>query len=326
MRNPSLVLAGLLLGLAAPGLSQTSTDADLARAKAGSLAAMVKVGEAYRTGNGIGQNYTEAFRWLSLASAKGSAKATRLLGEMYDSGNGVTKDRKEALRLYRSAAAKGEARAMWHVGMAYLIGEAVPKNPVESVRWFRLSAAKGDSHGRNSLGAMLTTGNGVGRDPSAALKLFQLAADQGHSSALYNMAKLYREGLGVAKDEEEAYRLVQAAKSANPEKWRTFVVQIAPATLVAAEARPAPAAPAKAGRYPWIVNRGSTTVTLSQNAKQICVMAPGQSCGTVFVADQEEVHFFAVNPNGAHDSFYRQRGRDAPLHVCIDDGPLIREC
>jgi TPR repeat protein len=172
-------------------------------------------------------------RWYLAAAAKGDAKAMLMLGGLYFEGKGVAKDPSEALNWHRKSAAKGNGRAMWYVGMAYLIGKAVPKNDAEGVRWFRLSAAKGDDNGQNSLAEMLRTGSGVVRDPAAALRDYRLAADQGNATALFNMARLIETGgPGVTKDEAEAFRLRQAAQSADPKKWRTFVVPLAPATMV----------------------------------------------------------------------------------------------
>lgn len=321
--NAICLVAGAALLVSSAAAQPQDLVALKAQAGAGNLAAMVKLGQAHAEGAGVPQNYADAMRWFRAAADKGSSAGMVRLGQLYFDGKGVTKDYAEALKWHRASAAKGNAEATWYVGMAYLIGAAVPKNPAEAVRWFRMSAAKGDPRGQNSLAEMLRTGSGVARDPAAALKLYRLSADQGNATALYNMANMFREGLGVPKDEEEAYRLREAAKSADPKKWRTFKVGIAPATLVAP---PAASAPAQSGRYPYILNRGSAPITLTQNYKQICVMAPGQSCGQVFVADASEVHFFAVVPSGAHDSFYRQYGRDVPVHLCIDEGPVIRGC
>jgi hypothetical protein len=213
-------------------LAGTATDAAPPKSVAAEDGALVARGQSAARS----ENFAEAMRWYLAAAGKGNAQAMLMLGDLYTDGRGVAKDPQEALRWYRAAAAKGNAEAMWRVGMAYLIGTAAPKDDAQGVRWFKMSAAKGDQRGQNSLGVMLKEGKGIARNPAEALRLFQLSADQGNSAALYNMAAMYRDGLGVAKDEEEAYRLTQAARSSDPRNWRNFVVQIAPATLVAPQA------------------------------------------------------------------------------------------
>jgi uncharacterized protein len=59
-------------------------------AEQGHAAAQYNLGQMYRNGNGVAQDYAEAVRWYRLAAEQGYANAQNNIGVMYDNGNGVS--------------------------------------------------------------------------------------------------------------------------------------------------------------------------------------------------------------------------------------------
>jgi len=61
----------------------------------------------YEKGEGVKQNYTEAFNWYKLAAKNGNADAQYNLAMLYYEGKGICKNDKEAFKWLQEAAAKG---------------------------------------------------------------------------------------------------------------------------------------------------------------------------------------------------------------------------
>jgi TPR repeat protein len=62
------------------------------------------------------------------------------LGDFYRRGEGVSQDYAEAVNWYRKAAAQGIAAAQNNLGVCYEKGLGVPKNQAEADKWFRKAA------------------------------------------------------------------------------------------------------------------------------------------------------------------------------------------
>ncbi len=69
------------------------------RAEAGSTVAQSILGVCYLDGIEVEADYSEAFRLLSSAAAKGAIRATAHLARMYAQGLGIPRDVSEATRL-----------------------------------------------------------------------------------------------------------------------------------------------------------------------------------------------------------------------------------
>lgn len=85
--------------------------------------------------------------WRPLAE-QGNADAQNNLGAMYDKGQGVPQDYKEAFNWYRKSAEQGDALAHIALGLMYRNGRGVPQDYKEAVNWFRKSAEQGDAEAR----------------------------------------------------------------------------------------------------------------------------------------------------------------------------------
>src|SRR5215475_3702457 len=92
------------------------------RANRGEALAEWMLGNAYRKGEGVPQDYTTAARWYAAASAQKLAEAQVVLGYLYEQGKGVRKDYREALRYFRAAAEQGNSTAENNLGEMYADG------------------------------------------------------------------------------------------------------------------------------------------------------------------------------------------------------------
>ena len=78
-----------------------------------------------------------------MAAEQGNTKAQFNLGNGYYTGEGVPQDYKEAFNWYRKAAEQGHSSAQNSLGVMYANGEGVPQNDKEAYIWFSLSATDG---------------------------------------------------------------------------------------------------------------------------------------------------------------------------------------
>lgn len=109
------LLLGLFLGMLgactprqAPQVPLTSEVQNLEReARQGDLDAQFFLGEFYKQGYQVPQDYAKAAYWYSQAAAQGMPKAQNNLGLLYEHGQGVPQDYAAAQRLYQTAAQQG---------------------------------------------------------------------------------------------------------------------------------------------------------------------------------------------------------------------------
>ena len=94
-------------------------------AEQGDAEAQFNLGQMYREGLEVAQNYKEAVKWYRLSAEQGDARAQCDLGMMYDKGQGVEQDYKEAEKLFRLAAEQGIAEAQGNLGVMYHEGKGV---------------------------------------------------------------------------------------------------------------------------------------------------------------------------------------------------------
>ena len=84
----------------------------------------------------------EEVKSLRQAAEQGDSEARLKLGNAYRLGEGVDKDLTEAAKWFRLAAEQGHAEAQFHLGQGYYFSEGVKKDLTEGVKWFRLAEEK----------------------------------------------------------------------------------------------------------------------------------------------------------------------------------------
>ena len=208
-------------------------------AEGGMVPAMIGLGLTYEQGNGLPQDYVQAYRWLSLA-AEIAASNTAMREEaehnrrrLFDimtpdqrarapvsyerQGHGVLMrgDPAMALKLIRWRAEQGDASAQFIMGLVYSNGGDIPRDYAESMKWYHLSAKQGDTAAQYDIGDFYFNGWGVSQDYSEAMKWYRLAAEHGDAFAQYKLGDIYREGRVVAQDYTQAMRWFRLAAEQN---------------------------------------------------------------------------------------------------------------
>jgi TPR repeat protein len=78
---------------------------------------------------------------LPTQAAQGDAEAQLKLGDRYKNGEGVPQDYTKARQWFEKSAAQGNAIAQVWLGMLYEDGQGVPQDYVQAYMWFNLAAA-----------------------------------------------------------------------------------------------------------------------------------------------------------------------------------------
>ncbi|KAG0267981.1 hypothetical protein BGZ96_006830, partial [Linnemannia gamsii] len=86
--------------------AQTSASAAL-----GDKDAQVALGDMYKDGTGVEQDYQAAMKWFLRAADQGDPVGQRKVGVLYEYGYGVTQDYSTAMNWYLKSANQGNAQA-----------------------------------------------------------------------------------------------------------------------------------------------------------------------------------------------------------------------
>ena len=196
------------------------------KAKNGDIEAQYNIGLMYHDGNegeNIARNYSEALRWLRMASDSGYAPAQYLLGLMYYNGEGILENYEEAFNLFLKSAHQAYANAQFALGNMYYDGEGVPQDKVEADKWYqkaaeqgyfpsvewwhRVAVQEGSAEAQNILGVAYLNGDGVEQNFKLAFEWLEKSAAQNHIWGLYNLGVMYFCGYAVQKDVVKASEL-----------------------------------------------------------------------------------------------------------------------
>ena len=216
------------------------------KAEAGDADAALQLIGMFMKGEGVPQNYAEAYKWTRKAAEQGISGAQYGLGVLYYNGRGVPTDKSEAAKWFRKAAEQGDLPSAVLLSQLYLKGEGVDLNKDEALKWLRLAADQGNAYGEFRLGRFyefsadskddaeackwylkaadqglagaqmwygshLLLGQGVAKDRDAAIKWIRKAADQGEAEAETWLGRFYKSGNGVPKDKGEAIKWFRKA-------------------------------------------------------------------------------------------------------------------
>lgn len=115
-------------------------------AEGGDTEAQFLLGEMYRQGQGVRQDYRQAVAWHRKAAEHGNGAAQYFMGNLYVNGGGIVeKDYRQAEFWYRKSIGNDNADAMYGLGYLYEKGFGVPNDLVEAYKWFSLAALKGNT-------------------------------------------------------------------------------------------------------------------------------------------------------------------------------------
>ncbi|KAG0365483.1 hypothetical protein BGX24_004131 [Mortierella sp. AD032] len=177
----------------------------LAKANLGDTGAEVTLGDKYRSGIGVPQNYSTALMWYQKAADKGHAHALYYIGCMYDQGLGeLEQDTAEGFEWFLKASIQGLPEAQYQVGRTYTLGVVVEQDLPKAVEWLHKAAEQGHANSQFHLAAAYVEGQGVPTDIRKATAWALKAAEQGQVAAQRLMGLMYEIGQGVPKDANKA--------------------------------------------------------------------------------------------------------------------------
>lgn len=133
----------------------------------------------------------EAAALFRQAADLGDTAAMIDLGECYRSGDGVTQDESTALSWFRRAAEAGNTSAMVLTGAMYLLGgEGIEPDDATAAQWFQKASDRNSAAGMYDLGTMYEDGRGVPVNLEKAEQLYRKSADRGNTEARRRLASL----------------------------------------------------------------------------------------------------------------------------------------
>ncbi|WP_302306409.1 tetratricopeptide repeat protein [Bacteroides finegoldii] len=112
------------------------------KAEQGDAEAQCSLGDCYRLGQGVEQDYSEAFKWYQLSAEQGDSDAQFCLGVMYQNGIEIDRSLELAVDWYRKSAEQGNADAQCCLGACYCLGDGVEQDDFMAFRWYQLSAER----------------------------------------------------------------------------------------------------------------------------------------------------------------------------------------
>ncbi len=216
MKRLAAAFVGLVLFCAVPAHALSFSDytpAEMrdmeAQARAGDVAAMVALGEAYAWGRapGNGTDRASAVYWFGKAANLGNAEAQWALGNLY------ADDEPRAFLWYQRAAEKGDVFAQG--SLAEIYEKSVTRADYGKGYYWTLKAAlQGDEHAVIKLQSLYVYKDEVATF-NAALARLSDAADAGDPDAQSRLATVLMMGLAGYKDEARARALAEKAAAQN---------------------------------------------------------------------------------------------------------------
>ncbi|KAK5820679.1 hypothetical protein F5H01DRAFT_411899, partial [Linnemannia elongata] len=100
----------------------------------------------------------------SISASLGDKKAQVALGDMYRDGRGVPQDYQAAMDWYFKAVEQGDAAGQHRVGGLYAKGFGVPQNYATAMDWYLRAADQGHADSQCNIGFLYNNGRGVPQD------------------------------------------------------------------------------------------------------------------------------------------------------------------
>jgi len=117
----------------------------------GKTTAQYELGLMYYEGQGVEQNYKEAFKWFKVSAKKGLPDAQFYLGLMYYEGKSVARNYSNAFYLFLSAAKQGQTEAQFILGNMYMSGQGIQRNYINAYAWTSIAYKNGHDQAQQNL-------------------------------------------------------------------------------------------------------------------------------------------------------------------------------
>ena len=200
--------------------SQSPTDRRFAieqlkaAALEGHLPSQKKLGEIYLEGDGVDQDFEEAFNWLILAANHDDANSQYLVGLSYAQGDmGVEKNNREAIRWFKKSAAQGEKRAQDALELVEALIEI--NSPLSKLEKLQLAVENDDAQAQFELATAYEKGLlGLSKNSIIANKFYLKAAENDNLESQLILAKHYDKGtLRIPQSYDDAEKWYRRAES-----------------------------------------------------------------------------------------------------------------
>ena len=109
----------------------------------------------YWQGQGVAQNYQQAYDWLVKAAGMDHAGAQAKLGYLYANGTVVPQDLNHAFEYYEKAARQGDIDGQYNLGIFYLNGWGTEQDPTMAKQYLAAASAQGDEAAEQALQRLL---------------------------------------------------------------------------------------------------------------------------------------------------------------------------
>lgn len=180
----------------------------------GNLNCQVDLACRYIHGDGIEENWDEAFKLIQDAANKGNRYGELWLGICYHDGVGVAEDHQEAIKWLKSSAQKGNKSAMTFLAMFYERGDGVEVDSLQAFNLYKEAADNGFDKAQMFVAFYYENGDVVKRDLNEAFRYLKMAVDSENAedAAKYQLAKYYFNGWSTDVDRQKARELLESIK------------------------------------------------------------------------------------------------------------------
>lgn len=168
-------------------LAQLAFEWSLARQTDDDVERWCDLGDMYKNGHGVAQDFIQAEAWYRKAAELGDRRGMWALGLCIYDCDGDASRNEEALEWMGQAAAQGGPFLQCWLGDFYRMNG----RHEEALHWYGQAAAQDDKEGLFKLGTMYEEGNGVPKDGDAATFWYRKAAKQGHAEAQWQLGQMH---------------------------------------------------------------------------------------------------------------------------------------
>lgn len=161
--------------------------------------AMFALANCYVQGEGVGQDWAQAYQWMKKAAEKSHFKATEWCTE-YEKG----------LRL-EAQAESGDIKVLLALAKYYLHNETGVRKQEQAAALLEKVAASGDVDGLCALGEAYEADYSNKQRREQAFACYLKAAQQGHARAQYKLSRLYGDNSFADHDDYLAYYWLEKA-------------------------------------------------------------------------------------------------------------------
>lgn len=144
--NWAMILT-LLFGLTLSATAATSFEEVKVLAESGDSFYQDYLGNHYKEGRGVRQDYSKAFYWYQKSANQGYSGGQFSVGAAYSDGRGVRQDYSKALEWLKKSAKQNNEFAQSYIGTMYENGQGVRQNKTTAKEWYGKACDNGYQSG-----------------------------------------------------------------------------------------------------------------------------------------------------------------------------------